>query len=394
MRARFRDMAEQWVHRALDELHRDELTWLLSPTRHMPLLANRRAGMIVSRVRLLAILFAILTPLWIAVDIAVFDWPVWAELAGSRLAASLAFVALVLLFKRNGQMRQAYLALVLLFAIPTVFFIFSYPIVASLHLQGPASAVGLGYIFLPFLILAGLGIFPLTLAEGIVFSLPALLGTWMATVWLNGYAEQFNLLGLYWLLILIAGIATISSMSQLGFIIVLLRQAVRDVLTGSFIRASGEELLDIQFILSVRNETPLTVAFVDIDDFKRINDSYGHEMGDRVLIQVAERIRAGLRTGDMLVRWGGEEFLLVFPNTTVVNARRAIDRLGTAGLGLRPSGKPVTASIGLAERIQDDVEDWRGLIELADRRMYEAKRTGKDRVVDSGEGLVPPSKSI
>jgi len=377
-----------WLQNLLHELQYGELVWLLSPTQHMTLLANRRAAMIISRVRLWATLFAILTPLWIVVDLLVFKWPMWGILAGSRLLASLAFALLALAIKRDGHMRHAYLALVLLFAIPTAFFIFTYPMVAPFRLQGLASSVALGYTFLPFLVLAGLGIFPLTMLEGVAFSLPALVGTWMATVWLCDCADQYNLLGMYWLLILIAGVATISGMSQLGFTIALVRQAVRDVLTNAFTRASGAELLDIQYILAVRNGAPLTVAFVDLDNFKQINDQHGHEAGDQALRQASEQIRAHARMGDMLVRWGGEEFLLVFPNTDIASARLALDRLRQAGLGLRPNGEPLTASIGLAERLMDGQEDWQGLIALADRRMYEAKRTGKDRVVYTGEGLM------
>lgn len=385
MWGRISGAAMRWLHNILHELQHGELVWLLSPTQHMTLLANRRATMIISRVRLWAALFAVLTPLWIAVDLMVFNWPVWVILASSRLLASIAFAALALLLKRDGHMRHAYLALVLLFAIPTVFFIFTYPIVAPFKLQGLASSVALGYTFLPFLVLAGLGIFPLTLIEGVAFSFPALLGTWMATVWLCDCADQYNLLGMYWLLILIAGVATISGMSQLGFTIALVRQAVRDTLTNAFTRASGAELLEIQYILSVRNGTPLTVAFVDIDNFKQINDQFGHEAGDRALRQAAEQVRAYSRMGDMLVRWGGEEFLLVFPNTDIPSARLALDRLTQAGLGLRPNGEPLTASIGLAERLRDGQDDWLGMIALADQRMYEAKRAGKNRVVDSSD---------
>ena len=170
-------------------------------------------------------------------------------------------------------------------------------------------------------------------------------------------------------------------MSQLGFMIALVRQAVRDVLTDSFTRSSGFELLDIQYTLSSRNNTPLTVAFLDIDNFKSINDNFGHEAGDKVIADVACRIRAHLRTGDMLVRWGGEEFLLIFPNTDMDHARLALRRVLDEGLGQRPDGNAVTASIGMAERLSDPVEGWQALVEWADQRMYEAKRNGKNRVV-------------
>ncbi len=384
MLARIRTVTEHYSHCVLKELHREELAWLLSPRGHMPLLASHRAGMIVSRVRLWAMLFAVLTPLWIVVDLAVFAWPLWGILAAERLLASLAFAALAFYFRGDRHMRQAYLALILLFSIPTAFFVASYSLVGPLELDGASRAVALGYTFLPFVVLAGLSIFPLTLLEGVLFSLPALLGTWVAAVWVCDCADQYSLVGMFWLLGLIGVVATFSGMSQLGFMIALVRQAVRDVLTGSFTRSSGSELLDIQHILSSRNNTPLTVAFLDIDDFKAINDNFGHEAGDKVIADVACRIRANLRTGDMLVRWGGEEFLLIFPNTDMGHARLALRRVLDEGLGPRPDGAPVTASIGMAERLADAVEGWQALVEQADRRMYEAKRSGKNRVVAPG----------
>jgi diguanylate cyclase (GGDEF) domain len=126
------------------------------------------------------------------------------------------------------------------------------------------------------------------------------------------------------------------------------------------------------------------VAFIDLDDFKQVNDAHGHEAGDQVLTAAAEQVRASLRTGDMLARWGGEEFILIFPNTFSKDAVQALERLREAGFGLRPEGTPVTASIGLAERIQDKPADYKKLVEIADRRMYLAKQGGKNRVVAEG----------
>ena len=175
--------------------------------------------------------------------------------------------------------------------------------------------------------------------------------------------------------------AILAGMSQLGFMIVMVRQAIRDPLTGCFSRLSGEELLDIQFILSTRSQSPLSLAFIDIDNFKSVNDNYGHETGDHVLAAVSDALRRTLRTGDMLVRWGGEEFIVIFPNAYCANALEAIGRSRSNGLGIRPDGQPITVSIGMAERTRDGTADWRQLVEIADRRMYLAKQGGKDRVV-------------
>lgn len=372
------------LDKILGELPREELFWLVSPSKHMALLTTRRAAMVISRVRLVASLFAVLTPLWIAVDLFVFPWPLWGKLAMGRAAVSLAFGALALSFRSSTQMRDAYVALGVMFAIPTLFFFFSHQLLTDFPLDGLAASVSAGYAFLPFVMVAGLSVFPLTALEGALFASPVLLVEAVTALVNWDKIEPSAFFGTFWLLMLIAVVATLSGMSQLGFMIALVRQAIRDPLTGCFSRLSGEELLEIQFIISVRSSSPLSLAFIDLDDFKGVNDTYGHEAGDRVLTTAAERIRANLRTGDMLSRWGGEEFILIFPNTFTKDALQAIDRLREVGFGQRPDGKPVTASIGVAERIDDRPVDCKKLIEIADGRMYLAKQAGKNRVVAEG----------
>lgn len=379
---------KQAVQRALDrilgELPREELLWLVLSHKHMALLATRRAAMVISRVRLVASLFAVLTPLWIAVDLVVFPWPLWGQLAMGRVAVSVAFGLLALSYRSSTRMHDAYVALGVMFAIPTLFFFFSHQLLADYHLAGLAASVSAGYAFLPFVMVAGLSVFPLTALEGALFASPVLL-TEAITALVNwDKIDPSAFFGSFWLLLLIAVVATLSGMSQLGFMIALVRQAIRDPLTGCFSRLSGEELLEIQFIISVRSNSPLSLAFIDLDDFKGVNDAYGHEAGDKVLTAAAERIRANLRTGDMLARWGGEEFILIFPNTYAKDAVQALARLREIGFGLRPNGGAVTASIGVAERIDDKPADCKKLVEIADGRMYLAKQAGKNRVVAEG----------
>jgi len=87
-----------------------------------------------------------------------------------------------------------------------------------------------------------------------------------------------------------------------------------------------------------------------------------------------------LRGSDSLVRWGGEEFVVIMPDTDIEQAQIAMRRMVEDGLGFRPDGQPLTASIGLAERCFDCVEDQRQLLELADQRMYLAKSEGRNRL--------------
>lgn len=363
---------------------RREMLWLFAPNEHIMLLNARRAGMILSRVRMVAALFALLTPAWALLDYAVFAAPLAHALALGRAAATAGFLAILLLFRDARQMSTARHALLLLFAVPTLFYLYSAILLEQHALSGLALALAATHTFLPFVVVAGLSIFPLTVLEAALVALPVLVAKGGAAVLQWPPADWPQVFGTFWLLLLIAVVATLASVSQLAFIIALVRNAIRDPLTGAFSRQSGTELLDLQFNLSERSGTPLSVAFLDLDFFKRVNDEYGHEVGDMVLLNAASQISTQLRTGDMLVRWGGEEFVIILPNTDAAQARTGLERLREAGLGTRPELAPVTASIGVAERTADAAADWRALVALADSRMYQAKQAGRDRIVGAG----------
>lgn len=367
------------------ELNKAELSWLLSPHFHLTLLSRRRATMIVNRVRLFSFLFAALTPLWSIIDYMVFPFPLWFGLAAMRVMASVAFAFLVVYYRPSGSLPDAYRAMAILFAIPTLFYIASHQLLASHQLTGMQAAIGAGYAFLPFVLLAGLSIFPLTLAENILFALPMLLAQALSGIISWTTLDWPSFAGAFWLLTLITGVSTLAGLSQLAFMIALVRQAIRDPLTGIFSRRSGEEVLDLQFIISSRSNAPLSLAFLDLDNFKSVNDRYGHEAGDAVLVGATDAIATNLRRGDMIARWGGEEFILIMPNTDLEQAQQAMRRLRQAGFGLRPDGNPVTASVGIAERIEDAAQDWKTLVEKSDQRMYRAKTTGRDRIIAEDE---------
>lgn len=358
---------------------------LFLPKGHAPLLARKRADMIISRVRMVAGLFAVLTPLWILVDALVFDWPVAGLLVAGRVVTTLAFALLAASAKPSGKLFDAYRALAFMFGIPTLFFVYSHPLLSHFSMAGPAAAIAAGYAFLPFVMVAGLSVFPLTAAEGAVFAVPVLAAEALIALMQLDMLNWASHLGAFWLLLLIATVAILAGMSQLSFMISLIRQATHDGLTGCFARTSGEELLEIQFHIASRSGAPLSLVFVDIDDFKQINDRFGHDAGDRVLAHAAQAMRANLRTGDILLRWGGEEFLLILPNADSGVTAGVVRRLRESGLGKRPDGGKVTASFGIAERCSDGAGEWPQLVDIADQRMYLAKLAGKDRCVGRSE---------
>ncbi len=350
------------------------------------MIQRRRAALIVSRARIVAGVFSILTPLWIAIDMYLFAWPEWGYLAALRVSASVAFGALALSYRGGEGMKQAWTALAWLLSVPTLFFIASHPMVNQFDPDSPAAAIAAGYAFLPFVMCAGLSVFPITAVEGIIFATPLLLAHLTAGVYGSAIFPFNSYLGAMWLLLLLSSVATLAAMSQLHFLMALVNQSSHDKLTGAYARRIGEEMLNLQFGNARRNKRPLSLVFVDLDDFKKVNDRFGHEEGDRVLRDAAQSLLKGLRQGDLVIRWGGEEFLIVMPDTDTPGALTAIRRLRADGLGVRPDGKPQTASIGIAEAITEALESSTQLVEIADHRMYVAKQAGKDCICTGEEG--------
>ncbi|MDR3351939.1 MAG: GGDEF domain-containing protein [Zoogloeaceae bacterium] len=362
---------------------------LLSPFRHLPLLASRRASMIGNRARFIALLFALVTPLWSVIDYVFFPFALWLYLFGLRLLVSLALFALVYFYVPNSRIRDAYRAMGILALVPASFFLASHIALSPFQLEGASAVIAIGYSFLPFVFLSCLAIFPLTALESLIFAFPILVAQCLAGFvnWSHAPVSDWILAfgGDIWLLTILAGISMLSSMSQLALMLALVRQAAHDPLTRVFTRRSGEELLEMQFSNSLRSNTPIALAFIDLDHFKTVNDQSGHEAGDIVLKNAAATISQMLRSGDILVRWGGEEFLVIMPHTHVRHARAALTRLLQSGLG-QHLGRTMTASIGIAERLRDEVPDRHRLVEIADRRMYLAKKGGRNQILDNDWG--------
>ncbi|MFI5181091.1 MAG: GGDEF domain-containing protein [Thermoanaerobaculia bacterium] len=164
-------------------------------------------------------------------------------------------------------------------------------------------------------------------------------------------------------------------------------QAVRDALTGLYNRRFLEQALERELRRSVREKTPVSLLMVDIDFFKRINDTMGHAAGDDVLRQLARFLESHLRTYDIACRLGGEEFILILPGSSLENAVRQAERIraGVKDVAFASEGKPIgplTISLGVSGYPADGgtAED---LLAAADTALYRAKAEGRDRVVSS-----------
>lgn len=158
------------------------------------------------------------------------------------------------------------------------------------------------------------------------------------------------------------------------------RLANTDGLTGIYNRSKIEQILTIEVLRSRRYKHPLSIIIADIDHFKTVNDTYGHNVGDVVLSGISSMMKEHIREVDYIGRWGGEEFLIVCPETSLEGARKLAEKLRKKiekhqfnEIGVK------TISMGVAEIEEDDWDE--EILKRADRNLYKAKKAGRNRVV-------------
>lgn len=156
--------------------------------------------------------------------------------------------------------------------------------------------------------------------------------------------------------------------------------AITDRLTGLYNRLKLDEVLHYEIAQTKRYETPLSIIIIDIDHFKSVNDTYGHQTGDMVLIEAAQILRSCSRASDTSGRWGGEEFLIILPNTNLSGALEAAEKIRMAieNYPFSVVGQK-TASFGVSEFLANENEN--SFIERADQALYRAKSGGRNQVV-------------
>ncbi len=233
------------------------------------------------------------------------------------------------------------------------------------------------------------GVLRATLALALVSSLGSLLLTW-GSLHLLGHEGMGSA---FWISMLVPLPLTLIFGGLCLFLVASLERAwanvnelaMQDALTGlsnrrRFIPAAQREL-----DLAQRHRQSLALLVLDVDHFKAINDAFGHLSGDDVLVEVARRCQQALRTTDLLARWGGEEFIMLLPNTPLPQARQLAERVREAIFAaprIMIEGRPVqvTASLGAAGIVQGQDITLDELIKRADIALFNAKSTGRDRV--------------
>lgn len=368
----------------LDRSFRSDSSHLLLDTSaHPPEATHERHVVILRRVQSVSRLFYVLTVAWIIVDALTVQWPLSGCLVPIRLAAAVAF-AMIARHHFHLTPNAAHIAIGGLVGTAIAFCLLAN--VTLWWFEAPPSQFTTStYLYAPFLIAAGLGFFPLTALECTMLAVP-ILGTMTITAILfSGLDPSFSVTATLLRLSLMLAIGCASALSQLQFLMQLIERSAHDALTGALNRRVGSEILNAEFAMAKRNDRPLSVLFLDLDYFKPVNDQWGHETGDEVLQNAVWSVRNCLRKQDLVIRWGGEEFLIILPETNSAGAETVIRAIAERGIGLRPDCLPQTASIGIAERTADQTSDWLSLVRLADQRMYSAKQAGRNRFLAPGK---------
>jgi len=155
-------------------------------------------------------------------------------------------------------------------------------------------------------------------------------------------------------------------------------QATRDGLTGFFNRRMMDEMVPRELQRAARYHRDMSLTMLDVDGFKAVNDTLGHDEGDRLLQAFASCIRKIARASDLLYRYGGDEFLILFPETTSEQADEILKRLDSICPELTTALGRVTFSAGIASYVSD--ASAKDLVKLADDRLYQSKRLGKGHI--------------
>jgi diguanylate cyclase (GGDEF)-like protein len=360
---------------------KEQFADLISAREHQDIIRQHRAELIASRIYPFALLFAVLVPVWGVLDLIFLPSEVSVQFLIMRLISGAAFFALAYVTKKvKIGMKRALTSLIIMLMVPTLFYQFSTPLIDKFELTGIADILIHLYGLLPYVVIASLALFPLTLKEFSLLSL-VLVGLSSIGLYRADGTDITMLLVQMWLLVIILGVSMFSSLQQVRYLISQTVKASYDGLTKLLTRRAGMDIMESLFRATGLQHSNFSVLFIDLDKFKNINDTLGHDAGDEVLRQASKTLGNCIRRGDAAIRWGGEEFLILLPHTDAEAAKLVVKRIMERGLAFLPDGSPVTASIGLAELVEDDTSSWKALVECADQRLYTAKQTGRAKCI-------------
>jgi len=352
---------------------------VVSTINHSNDFIQTRNQYIVERLKLVCLFFAISVPASSLLDFIVFDSAQAKLLLINRLVVSCVLIGLYQLIRSSHTVYMTRLVLTLSFLLPVL----SYTATELLLTQTMAYRdIPLSFTLTPYLIIAMLGLFPLTTSGGVtllsIISLP------LAILEYIQYSGDYTaVIDKLWLFVLFGGICLWLQSGQMVMLMKLYRESTVDSLTGLINRRVL--MRQVKGIAKNSNITQgsFSVMMFDLDYFKRVNDTYGHMVGDKVLVTISSLLKRELRNSDVIARFGGEEFLVVMPHLELAQATQVALRVAEA---IRKSSVVTdeqqeityTTSIGVTEYIAN--EPIAQIFKRVDDLLYQAKEQGRDRV--------------
>lgn len=352
---------------------------VVSTSHHSNDFIQTRNQYIVERLKLVCLFFAISVPISSVLDFIVFESAQAKLLLINRLILSGALTALYQLIRRSHTVNMVRLVLTLSFLSPMLFYV-----VMELSLTQTMAYrdIPLSFALMPYLAIVMLGLFPLTILGGVtiltVISLP------LAVLEYIQYAGDYIVvIDKIWLLVLFGGVCLWLQSGQMVMLMKLYRESTIDTLTGLMNRRVLMRQVKRIAKNSKNTQGSFSVMMFDLDHFKRVNDTYGHMVGDKVLVTVSSLLKRELRNSDVIARFGGEEFLVVMPHLALAPATQVAIRVAEA---IRKASVMTdeqqkitfTTSIGVTQFIVD--EPISQLFKRVDDLLYYAKEQGRDRI--------------
>ena len=381
--------ASQTNFSAYFSLENNPLIDIISPKYHSSDFNQTRANYISGRLWLMCLFFAVTVPLFSLFDFVILPSEQAQNLLFARGTLSVALFLVAYILKQQPSIILLRGCMLLAFFLPTLFYLYTMVNFASSE-QTNAPLI---YSMMPYLIIAMLGLFPLTILGGL--SLIAVVFLPFASFEFSQFEHNiWPLVNALWLFLLFAGISLWLQTSQLSMLMKLYRESTVDPLTKLINRrvlmrmAEKEQKQCQQYGLS------FSVIMFDLDKFKRINDEFGHHVGDQVLLMTANLMKRELDQTDIAARFGGEEFVAILPGASLVEASRVAERISRtlkAESLLLETGDiiRVTTSIGVTQyNANESLEE---TFKRADDLLYAAKDGGRDRVVSDLTDLAKES---
>lgn len=363
---------------------------ILSTRHHSDDFVETRAGYIAVRLRYMAIFYSVAVPLWIPVDYLLLSPEHFNAMMVPKFLLTVLLLPLGLRTLCGYSNNQLHAILALVFVAAGMFYFASMWILS----HGSAEPLLAGYSLMPFMMISMLGVFPLTIIWGVAMSAVIAmfyLGLQVAL----GQLMTIDTANMLWVLCILAGLSLWVQSSQLLMLLKLYRESTRDPLTGLINRRVLMRRLTMEIAHLKENGSSFSVLMFDLDRFKRVNDNYGHLIGDKVLKTTAGVLQIGLREHDVIARFGGEEFVAVLPGLGGEQAIAAAERMRVrchATHVKAPNGDSIqlSTSVGVTEyEVGEAIEV---TLNRVDESLYKAKELGRNRVVHSqSDGFVNPA---